>query len=473
MLTLANAIIASDESRVREALSRGADVNGLDEYGFIPLVEAALVNDLALTQLLLHHGAHPNYQDSVGNTALHWAAENNNLAIARALFAKGADANAVNLAGQPVLTMPYLRQQTEIKNLLLQNGASLEFTKDYVNTKLLGHFFELIGIASMVTPNRKFVEVDFEGFLPEVTLAIITDSLQQFNHHFAARRLREVPGALAISEKIMTVMQRAARLIRYQHYRIDVAQHQSEILGLLRDDPLVIPVAYEGHAITFIRMQNLLVKCDRREDSRVYDNIVIYKMGRPERLNADFIQQLIYRKQFSDSINHKLPAWLQLVPLTELHVPAQVSGNCSWANVEACVPALYFLLAASNITQGEKFSEVHHLKDEALDYFDRWREWNRDRALQFCLQRFREVNAVRKACHAEMLTAILFQSCNTDVPRDIERAERILSVLLDSPYTYVLQSYVKAYVYEDTGEEGRHFMRLLQRFGYNPRRTTF
>ena len=151
--------------------------------------------------------------------------------------------------------MPFLRQQQAMKKLLLRYGAELIFTQDYVNAKLLGHMFELVGTATIVAPNHNFVEVDFEGFFLEVSLGLIADSVAQFKNHFAARKLRNYTG---ISDVIVDTITRAGQLLRYQQYRVDVQKHQPAIQALLQQEPLLIPVGYEGHAMTFIKLVILL-----------------------------------------------------------------------------------------------------------------------------------------------------------------------------------------------------------------------
>lgn len=462
-MSLADAIIEEQIETVYAMLQAGVPVNETDEYGFTPLIEAAIADNEKIAELLINHGADVTQQDMTGNTALHWAAENNNMSLCELLLKNHAGPNAYNFAGQPVLVMPFLRQQTAIKNKLLRAGASLEFTQDYVNAKFAGHLFELVGSANIVDPGNNFVEIDFEGFYPEVTLAMIAESLAQFKNHFAARKTRRYSNLTQIT---IDVIHRAAQLIRYQQYRVDIKKYQREIDVLLQQDPLLIPVGYEGHAITFVRLGDMLVKCDRREDSRLYDNIVIYRMNRPSVLSIDFIKQLIYEKQNWEFINNDLPMLLELEPITELKVSAQVSGNCSWANVEACIPVLFFLLSA----QTEGFQDnIPRYKNLALDFFQQWREWNKDRTLQFCIQAFRDAGPIRKACKAEILAAILFQCCNDNSPLSRDRAESILSVLMVPQYEHILQNYIRSYCYEDYSEEGKRFLQMLKTFGYNYR----
>lgn len=460
MVSLADVILQGNVNSVKEFLRyNNDDINQLDEYGFTPLIEAAIVDSLPISQLLLDKGANPNLQDVTGGTPLQWATENHNLALTQLLLQKKADPNSYNFSGQPVLVMPMLRQQNEMKNLLIQSGADLVFAQDFINTKLLGHMFELVGTVEIVDPSNKFVEVDFEGFFLEVTLGIISDSLSQFQNHFAARQLRRYAG---LSQFIVEIMRRAGELIKYQQYRVDLNKYHDKIDAIIAQDPLLIPVGYEGHAITFIKRGNIWVKCDRREDSRLYDNIMFYHVRNPEALTPDFIKSLIYVKQTSEFINQELDEILGLEPITELKVNAQISGNCTWANVEAAIPAIFFLvmMQMSNDNQA-----IAYYKTLALNFFQRWREWNKDRALHLCIQSFEDGDAIRKASKAEILAAVLFQSCDYNNSADTSRIETILSILLNSPYEYILRNYLRVYYYQGYTEEGKRFSELLKKYG--------
>lgn len=460
MPSLTNAIIEEDIHSVMQLLRYSNEINLLDEYGFTPLIEAAIVDNVEISKLLLDNNASPNLQDVTGGTALHWAVENHNLQLCKLLLNSGANPNAHNLAGQPVLVMALLRRQQDLKDLLIKHGADLRFAQDYINTKLIGHIFELVGNAAIISPTNEIVEVDFEGFYLEITLGLVADSLHKFQNHFAARQLRRYAG---ISTFIVNVLLRASQLIKYQQYRVDISKYQSEINTIINQEPVIIPVGYEGHAITFIRYGNLWVKCDRREDSRLYDNVMVYQVTNPQNLTTELINDLIYQKQTHDFINTELDELLGLKPITEIKVDAQISGNCSWANVEAVIPALFFLVMME-ISKGEE--SVVYNKTLALNFFNRWREWSKGRLLNYCLQSYEEGNAIRKACKAEIMAAILYERCDFDNPADHARIELILSILLDSPYEYLLRNYLRTYYYEGYTEEGKKFAEMLKTYGF-------
>src|SRR3990167_4356351 len=224
MLTLADAILQEDINSVIQLLRYGENVNQIDEYGFTPLIEAAIVDNIKISELLLQQGAHANQQDVTGGTALQWAVENNNISLCKLLLKARANPNTYNFAGQPALVMAMLRRQPSLRRLLVKAGAYELFAQDYINTKLLGHLYELIGTANIISPGNQLVEVDFEGFILEVTLAIVAETLAQFTNHFSARRLRQY---LGIAQFIVEVIKRSASLIKYQQYRIELKQVES------------------------------------------------------------------------------------------------------------------------------------------------------------------------------------------------------------------------------------------------------
>lgn len=460
MISLADIIIQENVSYLHDLLRSGIEINGIDEYGYTPLIQACIVDNIEIADLLLSAGADVNLQDMTGNTALMWAAGNNNLALSELLLQRGANPNLFNLAGSSALVMPSLRQQKSLKSLLFRYGASEQFAQDYINAKLLGHMFELVGTANIISPADNFVEVDFEGFYLEFSIGIILNSLAQFKNHFAAKQMRRFAN---LATYIVDVMERAAQLVKYQHYRININKHQKSIDTLIQEEPLIIPIGYEGHAITLIKFDDILVKCDRREESRLYDNVMFYHIKRPEILTPDFIRSLLYERQTDDFINTEIHRLLALQPITELQVEAQISGNCSWANVEACIPSLFFLTLMQYDNSPE---QVPHYKSIALNFFHRWREWNKERALHACIRSFHEVDAVRKACKAEILAAILFQACEYGKPSDQERIEAILAILTLPKYRHILQNYIKVYVYESHSEAGQRFANMLKAYGH-------
>ena len=128
--------------------------------------------------------------------------------------------------------------------------------------------------------------------------------------------------------------------------------------------------------------------------------------------------------------------------------------------MQAVVPVAYALL---HLTSVDEFQAK-----EALDLYDTWIEWDKDRALDECIQRFFAAQSARKASFAAMLGAVLFQVCNEQNNRDLARAEKILSILTLPDYYYILQSYLEIYCIRRLTRKGNNLLKIMDNCGFNP-----
>jgi hypothetical protein len=85
------AVMSGDAPKVKELLSKGANVNARDENGQTPLHWAAIHGRVDVARLLLEHGADVNARDENGQTPLRWAAIHGHVDVARLLLDHGAD----------------------------------------------------------------------------------------------------------------------------------------------------------------------------------------------------------------------------------------------------------------------------------------------------------------------------------------------------------------------------------------------
>ncbi len=443
MITLTDEILKQDKDGVLKLLQAGEPVNEIDIHGFPPLTEAAIVNDYDIAKLLIEYGADVKMKDLVGGTALQWAVENNNIPLCQLLLDHGADPNAYSKSGQPILVQPLLRRRQNLKELLYRAGADLKFAQDYINAKLIGHRFELVGRVDMVNHKDVFVEMDFEGFILEFTLSVIFDSLTQFKNNFAARSLRPYFDAI---QAIVEAFAVACELNRYQQYLANknIDKYTPRLEMLVKNPLLLLPVGYEGHAITFVKYGNLLAKCDRGANSLRHPSVEIFHIGRPSAFNIDFLKTLLYKRQNLRFVTDGVVRMLGLTPVNAIHLPSQLTGNCSWANVEASIPTMLFMLW---LQQHPKQPEtaVNRARKLALSIYKQWLEWDKDWALHQCVEGFYDATPTRKAAKAAVLAAVLAQTCRYTNPGDINRANKILEVLTTSNYTYVLQSYLRVF----------------------------
>ncbi|TAL64649.1 MAG: ankyrin repeat domain-containing protein [Legionella sp.] len=435
----------------------GESLDDIDEYGFTPLIECVITRQRKIAEELLRHKVDVNKPDVTGRTPLHWAVDYNDLELSRLFLQYGADPNAYTRNGLSVLVYPVLRGQDPLKQLLYQHGAKLDFALDFINAKLLGHRFELKGDVDIINTKGEFIELDYEGFILEFTVAVIKDSLRRFTSSYSTRHLREY---YAFVHHIMDAFNHAAELLKLQHQPQLSAEHRKRLAQLLKSPMLILPAASRGHALCFVRYQNWWAKIDRGENSLQEGSVNIYHMTRPEMLNVDFIENFLFKKQSRRYFHQQINQQLGLLPRAKIPLSSQVSGNCSWANVQAVLPVAYVMQTLDMVQEIEI--------DPALHLYDEWMEWDKDRALDECIQRFYLVTRERKASIAAMLGGVLFQACNHGKKKDVDRAEKILHILTLPDYSYILNSYLEAYCIKRLTKRGNNLLKLLDDCGVNP-----
>ena len=124
-------------------LENNADVNLKEELtGFTPLM--ASFHDITITELLIEKGADIEARNVDGINALVYAVSLNDEEMVKFLLEKGADANTVceienehtDIASTPLMNAAY-RGNTNIINMLLENGADINYTTDFGMTALM------------------------------------------------------------------------------------------------------------------------------------------------------------------------------------------------------------------------------------------------------------------------------------------------------------------------------------------------
>jgi len=336
-------------------------------------------------------------------------------------------------------------------------GAKLDFALDFINGKLIGHRFELQGDVDIVNAEGEFIELDYEGFILEFTVAVIKDSLRRFISSYSTRHLRDYFPAI---HNIMDAFTDAAELLKFQHQPKLIDQHNKRLRELLGAPMLILPAASRGHALCFIRYHQWWAKIDRGENSLQEGSVNIYKITRPEELSVNFLQNFLYKKQNRRYFHQAVNQQLGLVRVAQMPISSQISGNCSWANVQAIVPVAYAM------------QELHLMNEfnsnTAMYLNNEFVEWDKDRALDESIQRFYLASVERKASIAAMLGGILFQSCDYGNRHHLERAEKILNILTLPDYGYILKSYLEEYCVKRLTRKGNNLLKILDDCGINP-----
>jgi ankyrin repeat protein len=456
-MSLANFIINASAKQLKAQLPPGVDLDEIDEYGYTPLIQCAIVNDADKAKVILDAGADVNVADLTGRSALHWAVDNDNFDLIELLLHHKANPNAYAIASQPAGVKPYLRKNTKVMDALLNAGADLTFIKDYVNTKLLGHRFELTGFVDILDADKNFTELTYEGFILEFSIDLIRQSLSEYQNNYAARQF---DFEFKMIKSLIAALDNANKLASYQHYLLDVLDHKKIVKKILKQDLVIIPIGQEGHAITLIRYKNIVAICDRAEQKDPNrPSVRLFYMNRPSKLNIDLLKVTVYKRSTIEALQEIFIRELSLQVIDSVDLSTQLMGNCSWANVEACLPVFKVMSAvAANVDK----ATLVQVKKDAKYLYRHWREWDKERALQFCLQDFPAASPARKASKVAVLAAIFVQSCRASRAFDLRRAERIYPILNTPGYEYVLQSYMTTYCNYKTSPVGDNLKRLLQ-----------
>lgn len=460
-MTLSKEILQGTYQGVLARLERGETPNLIDEYGFTPLTHAVVTNKPDIVELLLKHHARVDILDTSGLTALHWAVDMSFHPIVEILLTFGADPNAYSTSGQPVMFYPVLRKDRALIQMLADKGGDIRFAKDFILAKLVAHRFELQGKCDIVTTEGLYLEVDMEGFYLEFTLDLISESLKLFVNSYTAKRMAIPEHEVQV---ILNSLIHATGLRAFKHIGRDVDQNRDEIKRLLNIDLLLLPVSFAGHAITFIKYGSLLAKCDRGVH-KMTDPIVIHTIHNPAALTYDFYTHLLYKPHMRKYIQQDIYKILGLTPYVKLPIKHQITGNCSWANVEASIPTMLYMLMHDKL---KNKTDADKLVFSIMKFYQAWLEWDKDRCLEDVFLDFDKLSLNRKKARAALLGEVLFQSCNPAKKNDITRAQKILKILSQKDYHFIIRSYLKVFGTTGKTSQGANFVSLLKACGYHP-----
>lgn len=117
--------IRSSDVYVCKQLVQHNDVNGRDNYGNAPLIEAVNVGNLTIVNILLAFGADLNIVDHRNMTPLHYAVCLGNLCIVEALINSGAQVDNRDENGNTPLIIAAEYMDFKIVRALLRKGADM------------------------------------------------------------------------------------------------------------------------------------------------------------------------------------------------------------------------------------------------------------------------------------------------------------------------------------------------------------
>jgi len=123
---LSNAIIANDLARVKFLVSKGADVNKVDDQGATPLTGAARQRHPEMVELLIDLGANVNEPNRDGMTPLISAVMRDHVPTVKVLLDKGADIEKPNTEGYRPLAIAIGEDKFEVAKALMDAGADVK-----------------------------------------------------------------------------------------------------------------------------------------------------------------------------------------------------------------------------------------------------------------------------------------------------------------------------------------------------------
>lgn len=460
-MSLADTIIYDTDDNAVAEIKAGADVNEQDRYGFRPLIQAVICRKPKTLLALIAAGAALEQGDFIKRTALQWAVDRNEIEYCKVLLAAGANPNHYSADGQPILVNPILRQQLDIIDLFMQYHVNYQFAQDYISAKLLGHRFELTGEADIVSTDGTFIPLSFEGFNLEFTSGLIRRSLHNFVNSIPGQKFSEYSGRL---QDVMQALKNASQLTEFARHK-DKTPFEPIIDKLLESNLLLLPSAYQGHAITFVKYGNLWAKCDRGV-GLIANTVVMSKIGNIYLANDDLYRKILYGHKTEEFVKEEIAKDLELKTLLTLPTRHQLSGNCSWANVETSIPAmLYALTYNPNVHKTTR--ELTNLQKEIYQFYKAWVDWDQDSALEEAIEDFAASDHTRRLSKAIILGGILVQRCDPRFSNHVARAKKILSILTQPDFSFILDNYCKIFCNKRAGKAGERVQKLFKACGLN------
>lgn len=433
-------------------------LNELDKYGYPPIARATINNQYAVAQALLNKGGiNLDQVDVMGRTALFWAVESNLTKLIELFLKQGANPNHADGSKLPLLAYPILRREDALKKLLIQRGAKLQPAQDVINCKLLGHRFELPGFGFVYNAAGDYVDISFEGFIPEFSLQVMSQSLSLYTYHADGQVFKHLfPQIYQIAD----ALNRGFRLRQFKHHIHKHIDNLSRVRGLLDQDLIILPITYEGHAISMVFLNDLFAKCDRGEQSQIEEPIGIHLIRKTSNVNKAYFYHLLYER-LNKFLHFEIYKHLQLGHITALPTHSQIVGNCSWANTEASILASLFMLL---FQQSPREDAIESLVSQSVLFYKNWQEWDKDIALDVCCQTYLAADEYRQKAIATVLMPILALRLSADSQADIARGKQIIQVLKGTVGETLLQKNISTMPLDDP--DSHRFAALLKKIRY-------
>lgn len=119
-----------------------------------------------------------------------------------------------------------------------------------------------------------------------------------------------------------------------------------------------------------------------------------------------------------------------------------------------------FLLLLQEQRSADKL-DMKKYQDEAMYFYEEWLQWDKNRALTFCIQSFHNVGPARKATKAAIVASVLFQEYDFENLEDRARADKFIPILTDPDYLYIIKAYVEVFQHDRDNPLFQNLMKFI------------
>jgi hypothetical protein len=189
------------------------------------------------------------------------------------------------------------------------------------------------------------------------------------------------------------------------------------------------------------------------------NGIVFFEITKPQLFDKALMKFMLYEKKDLTFIHETLHKRLGLKTIGRMMIDPQVTGNCSWANIAACVPAAFFLLTDELSHYPTGIVDYDHI---ALQQYRDWRDWDRKNAIHYCIKNFKTGEPARKASLGAAMAAVFFQRIDYRDKHQFELAKEIYALLQQPDYNYLLKNYLDQYYYRRRTPAGINLKKLME-----------
>jgi ankyrin repeat protein len=385
-----HAIRSGNPELVDLILQYDIDLNEKDEKGNVSLKYGLDVNDWNIVENLLKHGANPNVRMKNGATLFSYACQKCHWNIPHLLLAHGAQILTLDRDYYtPYISYEKFRPITlpckmSTRKELKQKDAG--FSDWFLIQKLIAHRFGF-SLKVNVLDQSNF---ELEGFHQSLSIAEINQSLENFSRGNEFKSQFNKSWDQKDLDSIYQIMAEAVSNVK------NPPMINSNIFAFATF--WVSNLFSQGHAISILIYDDILIKCNRGDGSEGHPGMQIFKIGNNNhqvmKETAELLCQTSETWEGKDFFTSGIDKKLNLQIIGSIAHKEQHSGNCSWASSKLLLKAVMLCkLLDKNTEAGKSASEqmeahFEDVKKQSESFYRAWFNFDRMEAVKEVLKIF-------------------------------------------------------------------------------------